>query len=503
MREKITAANTAESGDQVRLKPFLGMRPGVYLAILYSFVLLAILFFLLLYPGIARPGSVVVFTSEPAGAALRIDGVYAGSSPCSVFASKGARIMEAVLPGFGGERVECDVKGRLFASRIFPRRHPLHITLEAADPAAALAMGAGDFAAWTFGGEPTPAWQVPMDLSEGVYRIGAAAAEEEAAGIIAASARFAVTRAALRDLVRAKNLADAGGLPPSPLSIARTVRETAAWLSANDGSAAWLADTLPSDSAAALFSSAWYQQQLAAFAGITALEALPPPPGEAGSAGGAPSSQIRVGGLLFAEVGAGVLVQGEPFPHPVAIEPFLICATVVPAPAYEDFLDANPQWRPDQRDALVRQGLATGEYLADFGRIAAGPNRAITGISAASWYAAEAYCRWLSGRLPESFSGWEIRLPTEAEWEFAAKAARGWGGLGSVWEWCADPYSPLPFLDAPPGATAAVGSPQRSVRGSSWLNAAASAGVETRASLPPESCSPFVYFRPVIAKKSG
>ena len=498
MREKIPG-KTSETADQAHLKPFLGIRPGVYLAVLYSFVFILILFFLLLYPGLVRPGSMVVFTSEPEGAALRVDGIYAGSSPCRVFVPQGSHLMDAVLPGFENASVNCNIPGRLFASRVFPRRYDLHMSLSAADPLAVLAVHAAEYAAWTFGGEPTAAWQVPHDLCEGVYRIGAAAAAEEAGEIIAAAARFAVTRSALRDLVRSKILADSGALPPAPLGIARSVSDIAGYLSAGVASALWLADTLPAESANTLVSSAWYQQQLASFAGIIAEESLSSPPGESTVAG---VNQIRVGGLLFAAAGGGNLVQGQPFPHPVAIDPFLICVTVVPVPAWEDFLDANPRWRPDQRDALAQQGLVTDEYMAEFSGIAPGGGRLISGVNAVSWYAAQAFCQWLSGRLPASFAGWEIRLPTEAEWEFAAKSAPAWGGLGSVWEWCGDPYLPLPFLEAPANAAAAIGSPQRNVRGGSWLNAAGSNDVETRAFLPPESCSPFVYFRPVIARKA-
>jgi len=507
MLKKLSTAQAPEPEDQVRLKPILGLRPGVYLAIAGLAVILIALFFILLYPGIARPGAMVVFTSEPAGAALRVDDIYAGSSPCRVFVPKGEHTMEMVMPGFATERVECVIPSRLFASALFPRRYNLNVTLAAADPAAALAGAAYDYAAWTFIGEPTAAWQVPLSLSEGVYRAGSSAAEADgiiaANGLLSAAARFAVTRAALRDLVRASTLALNEGNAPSPLTLSQSWSQAAAFLAHNAASAAWLADTLPADSAAVLISSAWYQNQLAAFADVTAGEVL-----AQRSDPSLPVSQIRVGGLLFIGVGGGVLVQGEPFPHRVPVDAFFICAAEVPSPAYADFLDANPRWRLQQREELEKQGLVNSEYLADFDDSIPLGGRRDTGVTAVSWFAANAFCEWLTGKLPDSFSGWEIRLPAEAEWEYAAKSAQRWGGglaamESGAWEWCADPYAPLPFIAAPPQAIAAVSSPERPVRGGSWLNSAVSANVETRGFLPPVTCSPFVSFRPVIAPRGA
>jgi formylglycine-generating enzyme required for sulfatase activity len=494
--------------DQVRLKPILGLRPGVYLTIICSFVLLLILFLVLLRPGLVRPGAMVVFTSEPSGAALRMDDLYIGSSPCRVFVPRGSHVFEVVMPGFTELRLEHDIPSRLFASALFPRRYNLSVTLNAPDPAAVVAASAFDYASWSFMGEPTAIWQIPLSLSEGVYRAGNT---EASFGIVAAAARFAVTRAALRDLVRAQTLAVSSGNAPSPLGVTRALTQTAAFLSNNHGSATWLAETLPMDSASLLFSSAWYQNQLASFADITAGEVLADRPGGS-PADSLPSSQIRVGGLLFTGVGDGVLVQGEPFPHQVSVEAFLICVTEVPIPAYADFLDAVPRWRQDQKEALEQEGLVNGDYLADFDISIPpyGARRIDSGVGSVSWFAANAFCEWLNGKLPDSFSGWEVRLPTEMEWEYAAKSVQSWEGRGGVsgtdggaWEWCANPYSPLPFLSAPPSAGDKVGSPQRPLRGGSLLNTTVPLNPETRASLPPSACSPFVSFRPIIARQRG
>jgi formylglycine-generating enzyme required for sulfatase activity len=515
MRKKTaeSAGAISNADDRVQLKPIMGIRPGVYLAAIYAVILALILFFILVYPGIARPGSMVMLKTGPAGAALRVDGIYLGTSPGNIFVSKGPHTLELVLPGFTTETVQCDIPGRLFASALFPKTYPLELTLNSPNPMAALALAARDYAEWSFGGEPTASWQIPLSLSEGVYRIGAAGSPQ-VDEILTAAARFASTRAALRDIVRAKMLSGSKGLSPSPLGAVRSTAEIISFLSENSCGAAWLADLLPPESAAIVTASTWYQKQLASFAGITAGESLAPSPEEALSypaEAAPPLRQLRVGGLLFTGIAGGTLVQGEPFPHRIPINPFMICTIEVPAPAFADFLDANPQWRADQREVLISQGLVTGDYLAEAGNNTAGmtPGALNAGLNSVSWFTAQAFCAWLSSRLPPSLADYEIRLPTEAEWEYAAKSIKAWDGAaqgisaidGGAWEWCSGPYAPLAFIKAGQPAIDLIGSPELPVRGGSWLNAAGSTGLETRASLPPALCSTFVSFRPVIARK--
>ncbi|MCL2270947.1 MAG: PEGA domain-containing protein, partial [Treponema sp.] len=141
--------------DKVKLKPVLGIRPGVYLSILYSIALLVILFFLLIFPGIHKPGSLIILKTEPAGAALRVDGVYMGTSGDKIFVPKGTHTLEAVIPGFENESAVIEIPGRVFGSLLFPRRFEAAFTLKTADPAAVFSQAAADYAGWSFAGEPT------------------------------------------------------------------------------------------------------------------------------------------------------------------------------------------------------------------------------------------------------------------------------------------------------------------------------------------------------------
>ena len=126
-------------------------------------------------------------------------------------------------------------------------------------------------------------------------------------------------------------------------------------------------------------------------------------------------------------------------------------------------------------------------------------------VEMVSWNDAVSYCAKLTARelaAGRIVAGQAYRLPTEAEWEYAARAgttrayagelgsmgwynvnsgskthavkgkqANGWGLYdmhGNVWEWCADWYGDYPSesVTDPMGATSGS---YRVIRGGSWL----------------------------------
>jgi len=214
---------------------------------------------------------------------------------------------------------------------------------------------------------------------------------------------------------------------------------------------------------------------LSAVVVATALLAAPPLEGRQAPSGEWPD---------FVEIPAGPFIMGA--------DP------AVDARAFD-----NEKWSSSQGEGTVdlpaffigRHEVTVAQYSAFVGATKAPVDaKSLAGspthpVAFVSWPNAVAYCRWLEATLAKSQNaagervraGWRVRLPTEAQWE---KAARGgdrraypWGdqprrdranfegtapapvgqfacpecayGLadmsGNVWEWTSSPYQPYPY----------------------------------------------------------
>ena len=162
-------------------------------------------------------------------------------------------------------------------------------------------------------------------------------------------------------------------------------------------------------------------------------------------------------------------------------------------------------------------------------------NHAAQPVVGICWYEARAYCAWLSAQ-----SGQAFRLPSEAEWEAAARGVAGrryaWGedfdaarcnalethvrgttsigvfpagdtpeGLvdmsGNVWDWTSSLYKPYRHA-ADDGREDAEEECPRVVRGGSWGNDRLSCRCASRNSLAPGSRDGLVGFRVCVAPPS-
>ena len=167
---------------------------------------------------------------------------------------------------------------------------------------------------------------------------------------------------------------------------------------------------------------------------------LPPPklPGLAPARVPGPAADVEFAGGRFALGSAPdcgrFVFDNEKWQHDVQVAPFAMASRPVTQGEYADFsrdrgAGIPEHWRRDGEQWSTRW---FDEWM---------PMDREAPMVRVSHEDAEAYCRWA-----------RRRLPTEAEWEFAAVAANPavQSLIGGVWEWTSSPFAPYPGFAADP-----------------------------------------------------
>lgn len=205
--------------------------------------------------------------------------------------------------------------------------------------------------------------------------------------------------------------------------------------------------------------------------------------------------------------------------HQVDLSPFAIARYPTTNAMFQHFVEAggyqDERWWTEAKAAKVWRADGTVKDLWGVRSQPSSwedarlnnPNQPVAGVT---WYEAMAYCRWLTAALDD---GHTYRLPTEAEWERAARGPHGWrypwgdewiegranskelglerttpAGIfpdgasgegvldlsGNVWEWCSDWYGEKTYVERAKRMERDPQGPPRGgykvLRGGSWYN---------------------------------
>ncbi len=223
--------------------------------------------------------------------------------------------------------------------------------------------------------------------------------------------------------------------------------------------------------------------------------------------------------------------------HDVYLDAFYIDKYPVTNAQFKEFIDANPQWEKPRGFTFFHSfKFYDGYYLHHWDKDNYPEERVDHPVVHISWYAAMAYARWIGKRLP-----------TEAEWEKAARAgledkkypwgdeidggkanyekrrqqttpvgrypANGYGLfdiVGNVWEWCLDEWDKSFYAFSSKDNPICGGNIERIVqnytnskshhviRGGSWYNSVENVRTAKRSGVLPTYANSNIGFRCVI-----
>lgn len=461
--------------EPVKLKPFHGIRPGVYIIIIWALIILLLAFVLFVLPGLVSNTSYVTFNEPVVGSGVYEDGIYLGSATDGVYKTTGGNHKYTFT--YEGEEygeVESKVKRKVFFT-LFSHKPQLIV----------------------------PERSYNDEVKE------------------------KVVSAFIRDVTSYSTVISAPDTfhyPPIFSAFASNSVE----MSIKDVRDAWLL-ALSHISSSSLYEDYEVGKEILLKSGILFeteeskkleyyIEALFN--GEKVTLEKSMENNILLptkDGDFFhyeptiVEMGYSTTLTVESAkeaPVKVEVYEFSIARNLVTEHDWALFVEENPKWSKDNLETLVEEGLVDSNYLKG---ITLSPYiNSIRPIRNISYYAASAYVEWKSGK-----DGVIYHIPTEKEWYTASFSTKDkeyvtslvyvennpttpTAMLGQLWEFTSTPFIPLSRLsvyDKIIDLGNIFGYDDVIVKGGSYVSDSSSISIDTVGITSKSACSEFCGLR--------
>jgi hypothetical protein len=474
--------------DEVELRPFLGVRPGIYIFALLAILVLGIVFLVCFLPGVRKGGRYVTFSSPLAETGVYLDDVYLGGTPYQYFVPSGEHRLAFKKAGVEVGTDALSVDHPVFLTYLFHRTMEYGLSVDG--------LSDGDKETINrFGLEEIVRESAILDF-DSVRRyapvfvhwatdaIALDLDEETISDSLALAFGFVTSSEMLEDAQDAVQMLEESGKDVSTPLLEKTV-----------------------DAATLLFGQGKSEQ-----VGVEASDLQVEGSRTTLSFEGFEQDGFAYGPASFVMGDVALSIYPDTNEAGVAVDtaPFAIASTPVTDYQWAQFVEENPGWGKDNIESLRSEGLVDEYYLSGIV-----PSKVFaTGkpVHNVSHAAATAFCEWVSEK-----SGKRVFLPSESQWSLAAASAADKpylqtfsvagdtaedapsGMLGGVWEFTDTPYVPLARLTDYGAVMDLVEKfgldTDVVVKGGSYLNDPSSVTIQTVGAVGTEACADQIGFR--------
>ena len=472
MRKKVELPEV----EPVSLRPLWGIRPGVFILAGIALAVIVISFLLFVLPGLLSDSGYIRFETNTVNTAIHTDdGKYIGSSEGSVYRLKsGDYTFVFSIDGEEAGRVDVEVPKRIFFTLFTHKTDTVSFTVENTERIenAVKNTFAEDVVSWSRVIDYDDAYHFPplfSSFAENAVALGF----EDISSLLLYGALHITSEVMYRDYLSALSILEGSNVAyrsPDLDDLNTNLEE--------------------------IYTSGSFRNLNSANPEIEGMQ-------EEDGFFTYPGYTVEMG--KASELSYPAVNES---PITVSADSFSIAPRLVTEYEYALFVEENPYWSSENKEQLIADGMVDEGYLSGIALSSSiMSSRPIRNIS---YYAAEAYCAWLSEE-----NGKEYALPSEAEWYVAALSAydKPYSAslltldnnfsspssmMGGLWEMTGTPYIPLSRVSDYTYATE-LGKlypfDDIIVKGGSYINQPSDITIDTVGAFSRDMCSEYVGFR--------